>query len=157
MLTGVMNRNEMNNYVDSLCAGLDENGKVCAEKHSVGVFFADLNGLKTVNDRDGHNAGDKLLKDAASALREIFDESTIFRAGGDEFSIIVKGIEKDELVRKIEMIRATAEKYDRVHFAIGGAWEEDSRNVRVALRHADEQMYEDKKRYYEEHPEKKGR
>ena len=62
MLTGVMNRNEMNNYVDEL-----SNGKY--SDTSVGVIFADLNGLKEVNDVEGHNAGDALLKNAANILR----------------------------------------------------------------------------------------
>jgi diguanylate cyclase (GGDEF)-like protein len=54
MLTGVMNRNEMNNVVDELAHGIKEDV-------SVGVIFADLNGLMTVNDVNGHNAGDTLL------------------------------------------------------------------------------------------------
>ncbi|MBR5765174.1 MAG: diguanylate cyclase, partial [Lachnospiraceae bacterium] len=67
MLTGVMNRNEMNNYVDELSHGSRDGA-------SVGVVFADLNGLKAVNDLDGHNAGDLLLKNAANVLRTVFAE-----------------------------------------------------------------------------------
>ena len=91
MLTGVMNRNEMNNFVDKLCK--DSN----PSNISVGVVFADLNGLKRVNDQYGHNTGDTLLKDAAKALEEVFDPSEIYRAGGDEFAIIVTGITEEEL------------------------------------------------------------
>ena len=149
MLTGVMNRNEMNNYVDSLCAG----EKTLPDP--VGVIFADLNGLKAVNDRDGHVAGDNLLRNAANALREVFDENTIFRAGGDEFSIIVEGMEEEELRNRVGLIRSAEEKYVGVSFALGYSHEPDSRNVRTALRHADENMYEDKRLYYERHPERK--
>ncbi len=74
MLTGVLNRNEMNNDVDRLVA---TNGK------PVGIVFADLNGLKSVNDREGHDAGDRLLRDAVCALREVFNDEEIYRAGGD--------------------------------------------------------------------------
>ena len=148
LLTGVMNRNEMNNYVDSLCNGGEE------EKTSVGVIFADLNGLKAVNDLKGHNAGDILLKNAAMVLREVFDESSIFRAGGDEFSIIVTEITKEELDSKINDIRRASERFGNVVFALGGAVEDDSRNVRLALRHADEAMYADKKLFYEKNPDK---
>ncbi|MBR0484584.1 MAG: GGDEF domain-containing protein, partial [Oscillospiraceae bacterium] len=84
MLTGVMNRNEMNNYVDKLLH--------CTENTSVGILFADLNGLKTVNDTEGHSAGDTLLKNAALALKKVFHLREIFRAGGDEFVIILTGI-----------------------------------------------------------------
>ena len=150
MLTGVLNRNEMNNYVDKLSAGLE------GSANSVGVVFADLNGLKTTNDQQGHNAGDALLKNAAAALRDVFDEDQIFRAGGDEFSIIVEGVDEAQLAQKIQSVREAAAKRG-VSFALGGSVEAEKKNVRVALRHADENMYEDKKRYYEANPEKKGR
>ncbi len=147
MLTGVMNRNEMNNFVDDLSRG-------SIGETSVGVIFADLNGLKTVNDIDGHNAGDLLLKNAANALRAIFKESEIFRAGGDEFSIIVTGVTKEDIDERIERIRQESGKYDNLVFALGGAVEKNSSNVRMALRKADERMYEDKKKYYEEFPDR---
>ncbi len=148
LLTGVMNRNEMNNYVDRLCRSSEE------EQTSVGVIFADLNGLKAVNDLEGHGAGDRMLKNAADVLRTAFDEKQIFRAGGDEFSIIVTGIGEKELEEKIEQIRQGCDRYDNIAFAIGGCVEDDSRNVRMALRQADENMYEDKRLFYEKHPER---
>lgn len=147
MLTGVMNRNEMNHFVDSLAKD-DNNG-------SVAVLFADLNGLKAVNDKSGHGAGDELLKKASSALREIFPVNTIFRAGGDEFVVILTKPEKGEIESKADMLRKASEKYDNLVFAIGTAYEESSANVRAALHIADELMYDDKKHYYELHPEKK--
>ncbi len=145
MLTGVMNRNEMNNVVDELAHGIKEDV-------SVGVIFADLNGLKTVNDVNGHNAGDTLLKNASAALRKVFSEKEIFRAGGDEFSIIVTGITEKELDEKIEMIRKVSKDFDDLSFALGGSVEKNSTNVRMALRRADERMYEDKQKYYSKHP-----
>ncbi|MCR4690189.1 MAG: EAL domain-containing protein [Lachnospiraceae bacterium] len=146
MLTGVMNRNEMNNYVDELSRGVKDDG-------SVGVIFADLNGLKTVNDQSGHNAGDKLLKNAAKVLRSLFPEKSIFRAGGDEFAIIVADVTEADVEEKIEQIRKGSEKYDSLSFALGGCVEKSSSNVRMALRHADERMYLDKQKYYETYPE----
>ena len=148
MLTGVMNRNEMNNYVDKLSDDTSGN-------KSVGVIFADLNGLKRVNDDYGHSAGDTLLKDAAKALEEVFETEEIFRAGGDEFTIIVLGITEEDLAMRAEELRKASEKYDHVSFAIGMCQVDDSTNVRQALRLADERMYEDKRLYYEKHPELK--
>ena len=148
MLTGVMNRNEMNNYVDKLSEEEES-------ENSVGVVFADLNGLKRMNDDYGHNAGDKLLKDAAKALEEVFKTEEIFRAGGDEFSIIIIGISEEELIRKVEEVREVSKKYDSVNFALGECYYADKRNVRLALKKADERMYEDKRLFYEMHPELK--
>ncbi|MCR5797742.1 MAG: diguanylate cyclase, partial [Eubacterium sp.] len=59
MLTGVMNRNEMNNDVERILMESEQKSK------SVGVIFTDLNGLKSINDRRGHVAGDKVLVKAA--------------------------------------------------------------------------------------------
>ncbi len=147
MLTGVMNRNEMNHFVDSL-AQSDDSG-------SVAVLFADLNGLKSVNDRSGHGAGDELLKKASSALREIFPVHSIFRAGGDEFVVILTKIDENEIVYKANMLREVSEKYEDLVFAIGTAYQKSASDVRKALHIADELMYKDKKHYYELHPEKK--
>ena len=149
ILTGVMNRNEMNNYVDKLSLDSNEAGT------SVGVIFADLNGLKRVNDEYGHNEGDTLLKNAAKALEEVFDTDQIYRAGGDEFTIIVTGITEEELGRRVEAIIKASEKYDHVCFAIGQCHDASKTNVRQALRIADERMYEDKRKFYEKHPELK--
>ena len=149
ILTGVMNRNEMNNYVDKLCKDSSVSG------NSVGVIFADLNGLKRINDDYGHNAGDTLLKNAAKTLEEVFDTSDIYRAGGDEFTIILIGITEEELTKRVEAIREASKKYEHVCFAIGQCYNDNKSNVRTALKIADERMYEDKRRFYEEHPELK--
>lgn len=147
MLTGVMNRNEMNNYVVELVESV--------RKESVGVVFADLNGLKTVNDSEGHVAGDLLLKNAAAALKEVFPRQSVFRAGGDEFVVILTGLKEEDLLEKVSLLHKVSEKYDRLVFAVGTAYEDDVTNIRAALHNADERMYADKKRYYAMHPEKK--
>ena len=54
------------------------------------LVFADLNGMKAVNDTFGHEAGDRLLVDAARALRSSFRDSDIIaRLGGDEFAVLL--------------------------------------------------------------------
>ncbi|MEE3399395.1 MAG: GGDEF domain-containing protein, partial [Eubacterium sp.] len=141
MLTEVMNRNEMNNLID----------RICTDKwtDSAGVIFMDLNGLKKVNDLEGHLAGDKLLKEAANLLKDVFDVGNIYRAGGDEFTIILQGITEDELGQKVEKIRELSEKHKSVSFAVGSCYVEDKKDIKTALRLADERMYDDKRLYYE--------
>ncbi len=145
MLTGVMNRNEMNNLVDGMSEG---DG---TEAGSAGVIFADLNGLKEVNDILGHATGDQVLKDAAETLRKVFEVENIYRAGGDEFSVIVLGMTEEDIEQKINEIREASKEYDLVSFSLGGCAVEDARNIRQALRTADERMYEDKRKYSEIH------
>lgn len=145
MLTGVMNRNEMNNYIDWLSTLPDH------QKKSVGVIFSDLNGLKRINDTQGHEAGDMLLKNAASALRKLFDARNIYRAGGDEFVVILTNVSQEHMEEKAGELYQIADAYPDVSFAIGCSYETDSGQIHRALALADERMYEDKKRYYAKH------
>ncbi len=167
MLTGVMNRNEMNNFIDRICNKSSDNHfdnnqndipyRHTNSKRSVCVIFSDLNGLKTINDERGHSEGDALLKNAANALREIFDEREIFRAGGDEFTMIIPDMTEETMQERIEQIRKAATKYPDLVFALGGCYVDDIKNIRYALKVADERMYEDKAEYYKRYPEKKKR
>lgn len=147
MLTGVMNRNEMNNYVDDLAKG--------SSAENVAVLFADLNGLKVVNDNEGHIAGDNLLRSAAAALQEVFPVNSIFRAGGDEFVVILLDVAEERFNEMADKLREAESHYDRLVFAIGKAYDTDISNIHHILRLADERMYEDKNLYYKAHPEKK--
>ena len=65
----------------------------CHANESSWLLFADADGLKTVNDRDGHEAGDRLLISAATALQYAFgdQEVVIGRLGGDEFAVYAAG------------------------------------------------------------------
>lgn len=148
-LTGVLNRNEMNNRVDEISAG---NGY---EKKSLGIVFTDLNGLKKANDINGHLAGDIMLKEAAKILRSFFPDDEIYRAGGDEFMVLSLGTTKEVLEKKVEELKATVEASETVTFAIGCSYDPSSRNILSVMTNADKKMYENKELFYVEHPEKK--
>lgn len=67
-----------------------------AQRHGTpfGIIFADLNGLKTINDTLGHEAGDQTIRGAADVLRDTFRESDIIaRLGGDEFVALLANAE----------------------------------------------------------------
>ena len=151
LMTGVKNRNTMNVAMDELVTGKTK------LEYPYSVIFVDLNGLKQVNDEQGHAAGDELLKSAASILQEAFGEHDIFRVGGDEFMIIAKGLDKKDLTKKIKKIHSLASKTEDLYFAIGSHVAQPGEDIRTVMRCADEKMYEDKKKFYEEHPELKGR
>lgn len=68
------------------------------KKETVYVAYLDLDGLKQINDRFGHDQGDFAIKAAANAMKEIFPrESLLFRLGGDEFLVICSGMSEEEL------------------------------------------------------------
>ena len=149
MLTGVFNRNSMNVNVDELSL------KLKLEPKPFSVAFFDLNGLKSINDNGGHNSGDALLKDAAKVLTEVFPDDKIYRAGGDEFVVISVDDTEDEFLDKLATVRNKACDPDWLNFAIGHYHDDSSGDLRLAMRYADENMYEDKNAFYEAHPEKR--
>lgn len=148
MLTGVFNRNCMNVNVDELALKLEFNPR------PFNVAFCDLNGLKTVNDTAGHDKGDRLLVNAAEVLKKVFSDDKIYRAGGDEFTIISFSSE-EAFLEKIKILRERASDPNWLHFAIGYYHDANNGNLRLAMRYADEQMYIDKDKFYKEHPDKR--
>ena len=62
------------------------------------VAVCDVNGLKVINDTLGHKAGDEHIRKASVMICDIFQHSPVFRTGGDEFVVIMKG--RDHLIRK---------------------------------------------------------
>ena len=137
-LTGLYNRNRLNSYMNEI-----------AESHDAptGLIFLDINGLKKVNDRDGHVAGDNLIRRAANTLIGVFPENDIFRVGGDEFVTILRDITEEKIKEYIEKLHKRARKND-VSFAVGYAMTDSSKDIERILREADANMYEDKRKFY---------
>ena len=148
MLTGVLNRNAMNTRIDSMKSDINR------AEQCMGIVFADLNGLKRVNDNDGHHAGDLLLKNASMALQNAFIGNEIYRAGGDEFLVLLPDTSPEEMENRIQKLRSISPSYGGVNFAVGSSYLTDG-NILRALHEADEAMYADKKQFYLSHPELK--
>ena len=147
-LTQVYNRNAMNERVDRLAAEQVKKPDV------MGVMFADLNGLKNVNDDEGHDAGDRLLCRAAALLKIVFDDYEIYRAGGDEFVVFCPDIAEDKMAELESQLRTLSDNTADVSFAIGTYYCSGDYDIHLAMQAADERMYKDKKAYYIKHPEK---
>ena len=150
LLTGVFNRNAMNNRITEDTTGARPIGK------PFGVCFIDVNGLKAANDSKGHLVGDALLKDVAAILNKFkTDNSEIYRVGGDEFMIITTNINRMDFAQFTETLCENSELPGRAHFAVGSCHsdETDDEDVRKAMQKADSRMYEVKAKYYFRHPE----
>lgn len=136
-LTGLKNRHAMYDYMDSF-----------GDVESVGILYVDVMGLKRVNDTLGHKAGDELLNRAGESLRKSCAGREIFRIGGDEFVVICKGITESELSDIAVLLRVDAER-NHAPVAIGcewcGSYDDNIDNLLVS---ADNKMYEDKRKYY---------
>jgi diguanylate cyclase (GGDEF)-like protein len=108
ILTNVGSRNAMDDRIDKYISGEEE------LPHVMGIAFADLNGLKAVNDDEGHDAGDKLLKRAAALLKIAFGDYGIYRAGGDEFMVIMRKVGTEEVEAILRMLDAKLEVINTV-------------------------------------------
>ena len=148
VLTGVFNRNAMNNRIDSLLADKSK------YEEPVGIIFADLNGLKQVNDTEGHYAGDLLLKDAALTLQKHFPKYEIYRAGGDEFMVLAIENDKAEFNQRFERFKAVTSEPDGVCFAAGSSYKTIG-TIRNAMQTADAEMYTDKEEFYQKYPDRR--
>lgn len=151
ILTGVMNRNTMNNDVDAIASG---NGDI---SDSYAVVFADVNWLKRINDEKGHDAGDELLKNATNLLRATFPNCNIYRAGGDEFMILTSGMSEAEVEEKTNALIERSQTAEDVSLSIGMHMVNPRDDIRMAMRLADEKMYKNKNDYYIKNPDKKYR
>lgn len=114
---------------------------------ALGIVFADVNGLKRVNDMEGHEAGDRLLADIANTLAEVFVGADKYRIGGDEFVIIDYEKDKHFFEQKIDELRTKWQ--ERQSAAIGSIWLEHAQDLEENIAIADKEMYRDKSRYYE--------
>lgn len=117
------------------------------------LLFCDLDHFKNVNDRYGHDAGDRALRVIAQRMLEgVRHGDTVARLGGDEFAILAEDIDADDLDQLTDrVLQAIARPLPEVEVAvtasIGAAvLDPDSATLDSLLRHADRAMYEVKRR-----------
>lgn len=137
-LTGLYNRNRLNSYMNEIAESPDT---------PTTLIFLDINGLKNVNDNEGHLAGDNLIRRAANTLIGVFSEHDIFRVGGDEFVVILRNTDEKHISEYIEKLHKRARK-NYVSFAVGYATTNSSNEIEKILKEADANMYEDKRKFY---------
>lgn len=136
VMTNLPNRRAYSEFIDDLTA------PVCC-----GVLFFDVNGLKKVNDTQGHAAGDNLIITFAGLLREKLTTTDIFRISGDEFVAIYLGDNMRVIFEKEKIAVKTAISNNNNIAAMGSSFEESIDIVKL-ITEAEIDMYEDKHEYY---------
>ena len=155
-LTGLYNRY----YLDQV---LDHEVKRSKRyNHCIAFLMIDVNGFKGINDRFGHQVGDRVLQAVASLLRGVVREADIVvRYGGDEFLVILletdgeAEIVKHRIAEHVVLSNEELKVLDSpVTVSIGSAYwnPADALSVDEVLNEADRQMYEDKRRHNGNHP-----
>lgn len=137
-LTGLYNRNK---YIIDL-QHFPENS------NAIGIVFADINGLKSVNDRFGHRRGDELIITCSRKLQRAFPEASIYRTGGDEFVILYPSIDKESFLKKAKLLRQDFEQDDFCKAAVGWHWSQHTFSLEQLVSLADQNMYKDKQYFY---------
>ena len=136
-LTGLFNRNKFNLDVQKL------------EKEPLsrlGVAAIDLNGLKPINDRMGHSAGDSLIRSTANHIIGMF-AGECYRIGGDEFAVIDTKLDEEAFRNAVAAAKENMEQ-DGISVSVGVSWRGADCSIKEQLDEADRQMYRAKAEFY---------
>jgi diguanylate cyclase (GGDEF)-like protein len=143
-LTELPNRRLFDERLNFFLHQADENGKQLA------VMFFDLDRFKSVNDIFGHTIGDRLLKDVGQRVKtHLGSVGTLFRMGGDEFTIILPDITRDaakELADHLVNLMASPFRIEGYEICVTPSigislYPEDAENAELLLRNTDAAMY----------------
>jgi len=148
-LTNVKNRVAYEEEIEKIQSRLDD-----GIRDPLGIVMFDINGLKDINDKLGHEAGDEYIVSSCRLICSVFNYSPVFRIGGDEFVCILNGKDYENRDRNLHTMREIMQTLKisngisavkRVSIASGMAiLEDDDVCVNDVFKRADALMYEDK-------------
>ncbi|MBR5913656.1 MAG: diguanylate cyclase [Selenomonadaceae bacterium] len=139
-LTGLYNRRTAVNMMD----------KFLAEENKFAFIILDLDNFKQINDRFGHDCGDKIIKDAAERMTKNFSENGIIaRLGGDEFLVILSDNTVDEVETRLKnfslMPKSIEYKNQQVNYTMSigySLFPNQGKNYGELYQNADMALYE---------------
>ena len=114
-LTGLSNHRAFHDRIKEEMSRAQESG------HPVGLIMVDIDDFKRVNDSRGHQAGDNVLRQLAPVLTAVAGQDNAYRYGGDEFAILLPGIDHEKALEIAERLRRTVQG------------KIDSKGIRVSL------------------------
>lgn len=121
MLTGLINRQEFERRLDLILE------QTLSPDESHGVLFIDMDQFKIINDTCGHMAGDQLLIQLGTIMREqVRHHDSIARLGGDEFAILLYNCSPDDISNIAEKLRRAISEFNF-------AWQDRRFNITVSI------------------------
>lgn len=140
LLTGTKNRNRFESCWEDYLQTV---------RTSLACVFVDANGLHELNDTQGHETGDRMLRTVARAMTERFGQENTYRIGGDEFVALCPDVPREQVQTYIaEIVQAVEAAGYSVSVGMACQVLADL-EMDTLLKEAEEQMYREKKRYYE--------
>ncbi|MCR4998262.1 MAG: GGDEF domain-containing protein [Lachnospiraceae bacterium] len=147
-------------YVDSLTGVRNKHAYFEVEKsfderitnrsvQEFGVIVLDMNNLKDVNDRLGHEAGDRYIKEGCRHICMTFQHSPVFRVGGDEFVVILEGQDYQNRLNLLGVFNSIMEQNNKTGAVVVAAGLEDYQPdidycYQCVFKRADKKMYDRK-------------
>ena len=125
------------------------------------IIICDINGLKYINDNYGHDNGDHAIIAVSNILQSIFDKDDIYRIGGDEFVVLLTGIDKNTTLDVYHSINVKFFEFNNskellfpVNVSKGIAFFDKriDKSVTDVFNRADEIMYREKEDFYRLNP-----
>jgi diguanylate cyclase len=149
-LTGLYNRTALDLRIDEALKMFHKEGE------TVSLILFDVDNFKWINDTLGHVAGDKILQKVAQCLKEAFRKGDfIARYGGDEFAVVIEGLDMDIAKKKILDFNDLFSKKRFFSHSVGDVnvtvsagitMSKKGDNVEDFINRADKNMYESKKK-----------
>lgn len=138
VLTGLANRRSWEETLER------ELARAWRQHLPVAVVVIDLDDFKTLNDRSGHQAGDRLLKEVSAAWADVIrDEDVLARPGGDEFGLVLPNCGPEEALQILDRLRR---KTPELTFSAGLASWDGSEHAGSLMERADIALYRAKNR-----------
>ncbi len=145
-LTGLQNKNAFETFINSV----DERIKAGSTEYA--VIIIDLNNLRELNDTYGYERGNAYIKMSSNIICHVFSHSPVFRIGGDEFAVVLKGEDFDNRLSLVDEAtdlfhvaenNENVDPWERLSCAIGIADFEvgTDRSIKDSINEADKNMY----------------
>ena len=137
-LTGLLNRQAL--YEDS----------VTFAREIGAVVSLDMNGLKEINDKEGHLAGDRALATIGSCIEQALGyDAQAYRVGGDEFLILVFHSNEDRIDKATKNIKESINS-NGYYISLGYSLVVENESLEETVKRSDKAMYEDKALFYQQ-------
>lgn len=143
---------DMISGLQSRYAFYERKKQISLKNKAFGIIFADMNGLKRINDNEGHEAGDKYIRDFGNLLGDLFGREQCYRIGGDEFVVIDERKETD-FMNSVNKFNQILENQELPVASFGYYWCLTSAGLENALKEAEKIMYDTKAKVHSSHPE----